>query len=318
MAQTNTNKKTAVRPRVSKKRALKAPTHKSFQLSKKVARPTVLPKARVLLIRALKHLWKYKKVFLGITVIYLVATILFVKGFGSTSDLEEIKEGLEEIVSGTAGQFTTGIALFGFLVGNASGGVSSDIAGAYQSVLLILVSLALIWALRQTHASTIVGIRESFYKGMYPLIPFLTVLLVIGLQCIPLAIGSWLFNATVMSGLAVTPPEQVLWSILCFLLALLTVYMVSSSVFALYIATLPDMTPMKALRSARELVRNRRWQILRKVLFLPCVILVVGACIMVPIILLITPFAEWVFFVLSMAVLAITHGYFYNVYRELL
>ena len=56
--------------------------------------------------------------------------------------------------------------------------------------------------------------------------------------------------------------------------------------FALYIVTLPDMTPMKALRSARELVRYRRWTVLRKVLFLPLMLLVVAAIIMVPIIIL--------------------------------
>ncbi len=51
-----------------------------------------------------------------------------------------------------------------------------------------------------------------------------------------------------------------------FLLAMLTLIYVKSSLFALYIVTLPDMTPMKALRSARELARYRRWTVLRKIL----------------------------------------------------
>lgn len=299
-------------------RKLVEPKHKTFRLSKKLASKKVsLPKARLVLRNSLTHLVKYKKLFGGITVIYLVLTILLVKGLSVTNNIAEIKLSLQEVLTGTTGQLTTGVALFGFLLGSASG-VSTEAAGVYQTIVLILVSLALIWALRQTHATHIVGVRESFYRGMYPLVPFLMVILVIGLQFIPLAISSWLFNVTVISGLAVTAPEQVLWSILCFLLALLTVYMVSSSVFALYISTLPDMTPMKALRSARGLVLNRRWEILRKVLYLPLVLLLVSGCIIVPIILYATPLAEWVFFILSMTVLAITHSYFYSLYRELL
>jgi hypothetical protein len=266
---------------------------------------------------SLEHLWKYKKVFGGITAIYLVAAVLLVKGLSATNDVTEIKQSLQEVLTGATGQLATGFALFGYLIGGASG-VSTEVAGVYQSILLVVVSLALIWALRQTHASHVVGVRESFYRGMYPLIPFLVVLLVIGLQFIPLALSSWLLNVTIVSGLAVTAAEQLLWSFLCFLLALLSIYMVSSSVFALYVSTLPDMTPMKALRSTRELVKNRRWEILRKVLYLPLVFLILGALITVPVILFLTPLAEWVFFILSMAALAVAHSYIYSLYRKLL
>lgn len=298
-------------------RKLQEPKHKSFRLSKKIQRPAQLPKAREILRNSLRHLWKYKKVFGGITAVYLLLTVLLVKGLRVTNDIGEIKDSLQDVMVGASGQLTTGFALFGFLLGSASG-VSNEAAGVYQTILLILVSLALIWALRQTYASSNVGILESFYRGMYPLVPFILVLLVIGLQFIPLAIASWLFNVAVISGLAVTTAEVVLWSFLCFLLSVLTVYMISSSIFALYVSTLPDMTPMKALRSTRGLVLHRRWEILRKVIFLPFVLLIIGSLIVVPVILYITPLADWLFFVLSMATLAITHAYFYSLYRELL
>lgn len=317
MASIKTKKTTSKTKPQQVTRKLQEPKHKSFRLSKKIKKPKSLPKARQILKTSLKHLWKNKKLFGGITAIYFVLTVLLVKGLSATNNIGEIKNSLQEVLTGTTGQLATGFALFGFLVGGASG-VSTEVAGVYQSVLLIIVSLALIWALRQTHATHSVGVRESFYRGMYPLVPFLVVILVIGLQSIPLAISSWLFNVTIISGLAVTAPEQVLWSILCFLLAVLSVYMISSSIFGLYVSTLPDMTPMKALRSTRGLVLSRRWEVLRKVLYLPLVLLILGALIVVPVILFVTPLAEWVFFILSMAVLAITHSYLYSLYRELL
>jgi uncharacterized membrane protein YoaK (UPF0700 family) len=94
--------------------------------------------------------------------------------------------------------------------------------------------------------------------------------------------------------------------------------MISSSLFALYIVTLPDMTPFKALRSARELVRHRRWTVLRKILFLPIILLVVAAIIMLPIIIWLTSLAQWVFFLLTMFALVAANAYMYTLYRELL
>lgn len=299
-------------------RRIEAPKYRTLKLTKRIKHPNPnLPLARKLFKESLGHLWKYRKPFAGITLLYLGFTILLVKGLSSTGDVSAIKSGFEDVLSGTTGQIATGVAVFSFLVSNASG-VSSEVAGTYQSMLLIIVSLALIWALRQTHAGKKVGVREAFYRGMYPLVSFLTVLLIIGLQFIPLVVSSWLFSVTITSGLAVTGVEQFLWVSLCIAMTLLSLYMVSSSVFALYVVTLPDMTPMRALRSARELVRYRRWTVLRKVLFLPLVVFVFGAIIVVPVILFLTPLAEWVFFGLTMATLAVTHSYFYSLYRELL
>jgi hypothetical protein len=94
--------------------------------------------------------------------------------------------------------------------------------------------------------------------------------------------------------------------------------MLSSSLFALYIVTLPDMTPLTALRSARQLVRYRRWTVLRKIFWLPVALLILAAVIMVPIIIWLTAIAQWVFFLLTMFSLVATHAYMYNLYRELL
>jgi len=184
--------------------------------------------------------------------------------------------------------------------------------------LVIVASLAIIWALRQVLSGTRPRIRDAYYKGMYPLIPFILVLLVIGLQLLPLLIGSTLFSLVISNGIAVYLVEKLVWALLFAALALLSLYMISSSIFALYIVTLPDMTPLKALRSARQLVRYRRWTILRKILFLPILLVVVAAVVMLPIIVWLTPLAQWVFFVLTLFAIAAVHSYVYSLYRELL
>jgi hypothetical protein len=252
----------------------------------------------------------------GIVLIYALLNLLLVRGFAYSADVTDLKDAFNEIF-GNQGELASSLGVF-FLLASSSGSGGTVSAGAYQTVLLLVVSLAVIWALRQSLTGIQVRIRDAFYRGMYPLVPFVLVLCVIGVQLVPLLIGAQLYSLAIGGGVAVLVVEKVLWGLLFFLLALWSLYMVSSSLFALYIVTLPDMTPMKALRSAQELVRYRRWTVLRKVLFLPFLLVVGAAVIMVPIIALAAPVAEWVFFALSLLGLVATHAYLYNLYRELL
>ena len=75
---------------------------------------------------------------------------------------------------------------------------------------------------------------------------------------------------------------------------------------------------MHALRSARQLVANRRWTIMRKLLFLPVVLFVLAAVIVLPVILFATPVVPLVFYTLSMLLLPMLHGYMYTLYRSLI
>lgn len=301
----------------TKPRRLKQPKYQSLKLQKRIKHPVRLPNAFRLSNKAAQAVWSHKGLFIGITLVYGLLNLLLVHGLAGSSDLSDLKHTFDQIFTGHFGSLASGLGVFVTLV-SSSGNASSDTAGAYQVFLSIIASLAIIWALRQTMAGVNLRIRDAFYKGMYPLVPFILVLLVIGLQFIPLLAGVSLYSIVVNNGIAILGLEKFLWGLFSCLLALLTVYMVSSSIFALYIVTLPDMTPMKALRSARELVRYRRWTIVRKVLFLPVLLLVIAAVIMIPIIIWLTPLAQWVFFGLTMFMLLAVHSYIYVLYRELL
>lgn len=304
----------------SKVRKIQQSKYKTLKISKRI-RPTQRPikGAFKLFAASIRLLIKDWRLFGGIVLVYLILTVVLVKGFGVSSHIADLKSSIQNVFHGSTAELTTGFALFSVLLGNANS-TSSDVAGAYQSMLLIIISLVLIWALRQRLAAKKikVGLRDAFYKGLYPLIPFLLVLITIGLQLVPLVIANFLYSAVIGGGLAVTAIEKGLWITLFVLLTLLSFYMASSSVFALYIVTLPDIRPMQALRSARDLVRHRRLLIMRKVLFLPVVLLILSALIIVPVIILSPVTAECLFFVLSMLSLAVAHSYLYHLYRELL
>ncbi len=303
-----------------KTRKKKSPKYKSFKLSKPIKHPAPkLPGSFKILGRSLVVLKQNWKLFGGIVLVYGLLNIALVKGLNPAQDVGSLKTILNEAVKGGYGQISTGITLYGVLLGS-SASTPSEAASIYQTFLILISSLAFIWTLRQVSSSSSksIKVKDSFYKGMYPFVPFVLVLLVICLQLVPLLLGGSLYASVLNNGLAVSFAERILWTILFFFAALFSLYMVSSSVFALYIVTLPDMTPMKALRSARELVRYRRWRLMRKVVFLPIALFFLIGIIMVPLIVLAAPLVEWIYFAISMATLAVVHSYMYSLYRELL
>lgn len=322
MAKKTGNKKVVAastnRGNSTKPRRIRPPKRRPWRrMDKRFRDRPALPSSFKITRAAAKLLWQNKKLFVGLALIYGILNIILVRGLAGSVDVTSLKHTLSQSFGGQFGQLASGFTVFAVLVGSAGNGTSGS-AGAYQLFLALILSLAIIWALRQRLAGTAIRLRDSFYLGMYPLIPFILVLIVVGLQLLPLVIGASLYSLVVNGGIAVHAIEKVGWAIFCLFLAGLSLYWICSSVFALYIVTLPNMTPMKALRSARELVRYRRWSIIRKVLFLPLSMLIVAAIIVVPVIILVAPAAQWVVFALSMLAIVAAHAYMYSLYREML
>jgi hypothetical protein len=308
-------KQTAAAPQAAKPRQLKPRQYQSFKLQKTIKPVTPqLPSAFRLLVGSLQMLKQHWRPFLGIMLIFGLLNLLFVKGFGAGADLTSIKDSLTG-TGGTLNDIVASSTLFVYLIGT-SGNATSETAGIAQVILGIVGSLAVIWTLRQVYAGKKVNVRDGFYSGMYPLIPYILVCIVIILQLTPLAVSAFFLSAIAAAG--GEGLELAVWGALVFFSGILSLYLVTSSIFALYIVCLPDMRPMVALRSARELVRYRRWAILRKLLFLPLILMVAAALITIPVIVVAPVVASWFFFVFTMLGIMVTHSYAYRLYRELL
>jgi hypothetical protein len=279
--------------------------------------PIKLPSIYRLFKTSLTTIWLNKKLFIGLTVVYGVLCLILVKGFASSTDVSTLKTQLNMFFKGNLSSLLSGLSVFAVLISSAGSG-SSQTAGAYQFFLSIIVSLAIIWSLRQVLTGHKVRIRDAYYQGMYPLIPFILILFVLVIQLVPIVIGAVLYEIATVNNIADNTLEKLIFIVLLLLTIAWSFYMLCSSLFALYIVTLPNMTPIKALRSANQLVKNRRLLVFRKIISLPVILLIVSALIMLPIILLLTATAEWVFFVLTILVLLVVHSYMYNLYRELL
>lgn len=267
---------------------------------------------------SIRHLWLNKRLFGGILLVYLVLFALLVKGLATNFQLAETRNQIEEAVDGDLGNIEMGAVLFGTLIGTASR-APSESSAVYQTLLFVVMSLAVIWALRQTfEAPKSIKMKQAFYSGMAPFVTYLLVCLVILLQLLPALIGSFIYSIVVNNSIAVGWIEQVMW--LVFLVAALgvSVFFVSSSLFATYIVTLPGIEPLQALRKSRSLVKFRRFLIIRKVLFLPVVLLMFMLLIFFPLVIYAAVAAEVLFMIFSLALLILAHTYLYILYREML
>lgn len=265
--------------------------------------------------KAVNLLARHWKLFGGIALIYAFLSLIFVQGL-SSSNISDLKTTLEGGLGGNQEKLFSSLLLFSYIIGSSTN-PTTETSSVYRFILTLMTSLALIWALRQVLAGKTVRIRDSFYEGMYPLVPFFLVFTVVTLELLPVSAGTYLYGFAVQAGMT-NGFDHLIWIALALALAAVSIFLLCSSLFALYIVCLPAARPLPALRSAWALVRGRRLLIVRRLLFLPLAMLLISAVIMLPVIAWATPLSPWVFFVLSVLALIFLHSYMYTMYRELL
>lgn len=309
------NKKNAAQNKAPRKR--KAPTYKSFRLSKKIRPSSQKPLPGIIRLckLALVPIRKNRRLFIGIILIHFILTVIFTSGITSSIDFVTLKNNIEQTFGGDISKVGSALALFSYAVSSSGG---DSVSANYQIFSSLIITLAIIWSIRQTLAGEKIFIRQAFYQGIYPLIPFMTVLAVIAVQLLPALIGNLLLSTVLANGLAISLMEKLIWWIIFILLFTLSLYMALSSVFGLYISTLPDMTPMKALRSARGLVLHRRVQVALRLIGLPVVLLILYAVVLIPLIFILPIAVVPVFLLLNSFNLFFANSYLYALYRELI
>jgi len=299
--------KAKIAPKIIAGARVRKPTKKQArQKAKKVARTQAsIPGSFKLAAGSFVFIKKCWRPLLGIVSVYTILNLIF-----ASSILGNINASIHNIKD--THQFSD--ALGGFSSLTLSNGSQTS---SLQSILLILESLVIIWALRHLFAGERIGVKQAYYHSMAPLIPFLLVLFWVIIQTLPIAIGSAILML-VISTIAANAAVIIFFSLLFALACVWSFRMVSSSIFALYIVTLPDMQPRSALRSAKNLVRFRRWQIIRKLLFLPLELFVIIGVVIVPLILVASFLVPEAYFVLGMLAVLYSHTYLYSLYKELL
>jgi len=268
--------------------------HRSFQLSRRrdYVKTLELPGHIAFTHYVNKTVWKNKKVFIGLAVIYLVLFSILV-GIGSQENYDTLAAGLEETSESVTGGDFSKVGQAGLLFFTiATVGVTETPTEAQQIYIVILgllVWLTTVWLLRNRLAGHKVKLRDALYNAGAPIIPLFLVALIILAQLIPVLITIIGYEAATATGLLNSGVEAMLFWFAAVFMAILSVYWITSSIFALIISTLPGMYPMKALRSSGDLVLGRRIRILLRWTWMFAVVALAWAIVLIPLIL----FDQW-------------------------
>lgn len=326
---TNSKSKTArvEKPKLHKKTPKKREerTFRNFKLTRRrdYRQPLHLSGVITFTKKVAKILWKNKKIFLLLTLIYAILTALLV-GLGSQDTYDALKEALSGTTSGLAQSAT-------LFLSAASGGLSTDLSEVQQlyTVLLTLMAwLASIWLLRNILAGHRVKLRDGLYNSGAPILSTFLVFLLVLVQLLPAALAVIGFSAATATGFLSGGIETMLFWIAVILLVTLSVYWLISTFFALVIVTLPGMYPMKAIKTAGKLVSGRRLAILFRLLWMLLLAALVWAIIGIPMVLFDgwiksvwdviswLPIIPFVILILGSLTTIWTSSYIYLLYRE--
>ena len=284
------NIKTATRTSLT--RYLKYRPHRSFRRTRRrdYIRSLEIPGYIAFTYQVWAHLMKHKRVFGGLIACYALATIVLV-GAASQETFTQLagllKETSGSILEGGWGEIgKAGLLLFSGAVGNFSPQLG-ETQQIYAALLFTLTWLAGVWLMRAQVAGGKPRLRDALYNSGAPIVSTAIVALLIVVQMLPMAIGVIGYTTALSAELAGVLAMVVFLA--AFLLIALSLYLVTSSFFALIVCTLPGMYPLEALRTAAQLVINRRLRILLRMVWLIVVVLLAWVLAMLPIIL----FATW-------------------------
>ena len=274
---------------------MKRRPHRSFRMTRRrdYARSLKLPGLLKFTKEVARTLWKNRKVFCLLIIFYVVMMILLANT-ASQSSYNTIKSTLETVSGGAFKGFWGQIGKAGVLfLATISGSSSASLTEAqqiYAGLIILLVWLTSVWLLRNIMAGRKVKLRDGLYSAGAPIVSTFIIMLILLVQLMPVAIAAIGYSAAVSTDLLSNGVQAMLFWIAAGLLVVLSLYWITSTLFALIIVTLPGMYTWQAIKSAGDIVIGRRLKILLRLLWMAFVALVTWVLVLIPLII----FDSWI------------------------
>ena len=285
----------AVRPnlwfRVKPSWTFKIHPHKSFKRSYRedYKRETNVPGVMHHIFASFGAIFKNWKLFLPLLIIAVLLDAVLV-GIMDQANYKQYQEVLDETSLQVAGEDIGSFAKAGLLLVStvSTGGLSgesSEAATVFGVLIFLMLWLVTIFLLRHLMAGHKVKLRDGLYNAMTPLISTLMVLIVAVIQCIPIFLLIVAYSAAVQTEFLATPFYALVFFIFAAVMILLSAYLLSSSLIALIAVSAPGLYPMKALRTASDLMMGRRTKFIIRLVALILTIAIMWVVVMLPLIL---------------------------------
>lgn len=236
-----------------------------------------------------KIVFKNWKLFLPLITIAVVAAIVFV-GLMSESTYQQFQEVLdqttEQVEAGDIGVVAkSGLLLISTITTGGLSGEASESGTVFAILIFLILWLTTIFILRHRLAGHKIKLRDALYNAMTPLISSFVIFMVTVIQCIPILLLIIVYSAAYKTDFLATPLYALAFFIFAVLMILLSGYMLSSSLMALIAVSVPGLYPMRALRTASELMMGRRIKFVLRVVSLVLILAVTWVAIMLPLIM---------------------------------
>ncbi len=268
------------------------------------------------MVQQLIAMWKlHWRPIAAVTALYGAFYFIVVSGI-TAIDVDQLTSFIEETFGAEINSVGTSIILTGAIFGLSS--EFSQVSGLLTTFLFIVNSLAMIWVLRHIWLKKAVSVKDAYYQGMYPLIPFLLILGVMFLQIIPFTAGSYIMSTIFANEIAVSLFEKGLVVGFFIFSLLVSAYLLTGSLLSLYLVTIPDMTPMRALRTAKEVLKRRRLLVLQRILVFSIGSLIVAFLTLLAAVILFAPLAPILVTLLAVFALPWGHSFMFILYRHII
>lgn len=266
--------------------------HRSFKRSyyEDYQRKTELPSLTSQASAAFKMFFKFWKIFLPLLLIF-VGLYIFLIGAMSENTLADVKANVEQTNKdvadgkiGTVGK--AGLTLLGII---STGGLTTmnDAQVVIAVLLFAIIWLVTIYLARHLLAGhQEIKMRDGFYSALSPLVSTLVVGLIIFLEAVPIMLTIIVFQVALTTEFLSTPFYALLFFMFAVLMITLSLYLLSSSFFAIIVVSAPGLYPLTAVRMAKNLIMGRRLRFLIRVFYLVIIVALLYLLLLMPAIIL--------------------------------
>ena len=266
--------------------------HRSFKRSyqEDYQRKTELPSLTSQASAAFKMFFKFWKIFLPLLLIF-VGLYIFLIGAMSENTLADVRANVEQTNKdvadgkiGTVGK--AGLTLLGII---STGGLTTmnDAQIVIAVLLFAIIWLVTIYLARHLLAGhQEIKMRDGFYSALSPLVSTLVVGLIIFLEAVPIMLTIIVFQVALTTEFLSTPFYALLFFMFAALMITLSLYLLSSSFFAIIVVSAPGLYPLTAVRMAKNLIMGRRLRFLIRVFYLVIIVALLYLLLLMPAIIL--------------------------------
>lgn len=265
--------------------------HRSFKRSYRedYVRGLEVPGMMYHIFATFRIIFKNWKLFLPLMVIAVILNALFV-GIMDEANYVQFQDIMDqtsvEVAGGDIGNVAkAGLLLISTVTTGGLSGESSEAAVVFGVLIFLVLWLTTIYLLRHRLAEHKVKLRDGLYNAMTPLISTLLVFVVAVIQCIPIFLLVVVYSAAVQTEFLATPFYALVFFIFAALMVVISGYLLSGTLMALVAVSAPGLYPMKALRTASELMMGRRVKLILRLVALILVLGLTWVMVMLPLIL---------------------------------